>query len=385
MTTAIRAISDQRSPRTTPASAPTDREQRTPDIDITGFGIDTIRVWGHVDVGAFAQPVQRLKQTVMPGGELSPLFPTTSSARLPGGVELTVAPKDGRATAVAEFSVPRWLRGDNTQPATLEETRDVIAEFHAMAGTYVDWECSAEEFGLQRLDIARDFARVLRPGDLLERLSHIKAPRCTTKLYRTEDCTGTQTLYRRTERWTTRLYERGHQYAERATARPGERAHWEELATQEHSKVRYEVQLRTAVLQSAGLPTVQDLTHQAMWAQAEKYFHKSCFGSTVGDGAAPLIAAATRALGHEEDPRLKYLGAVLGHAWLETLGLAPAVSRNTAVKYRGYAADWNISARDLVHGDFPRVRLDLRSGTLVPDQYLLGEAGAHVAPKHAAT
>ncbi|MDD9205102.1 hypothetical protein PU560_01315, partial [Georgenia sp. 10Sc9-8] len=194
----------------------------------------------------------------------------------------------------------------------------VLGQFYALAADHVSWDCEVTALRLQRLDIARDFAPVARHGDLLERIGRVSPFRATTPLVRTDDCTGTQTLYRRTTRWVTRLYERGHQYEEKA-ARTGD-PRYRELALQERGKLRYEVQLRTAALTDAGLVTLGDLTEEALWQQAAKYFARSEFGATVGDGATWLTGVLLPRLAAE---KTKQVDAVIGQLFLEKHGLAP--------------------------------------------------------------
>ncbi|MDD9205140.1 hypothetical protein PU560_01505, partial [Georgenia sp. 10Sc9-8] len=94
-------------PATSPESVfnarPSDRQRNTPNIGHVGFGIDTIRVWCHVQDDAFMQPVQRMKQLVDDEGEFSDLIRTTSTARVDDRVDLTIMRKDGRPACVAEF------------------------------------------------------------------------------------------------------------------------------------------------------------------------------------------------------------------------------------------------------------------------------------------
>jgi hypothetical protein len=355
--------------------APSDSARNTPNFANPGhFGVDTVRVAGPVDEHSFALRVQRSKQVVDRMGVVSSPTPTTSSTVLDGGLDLTVQKGwDGRTLAVMEFSVPRRRRGDNTEPATAAEALETIGDVYAEAAEHVGWTCDPHELTLRRLDIARDFEPVLYPGELLERLSRVPPTRrAKTITWLTPDCTGVQTLYRKTDRWVARLYERGNQYAERAASRPPDRAHWERLALKEASKIRYEVEMRTQVLSQAGLSTVGDLSTDALWRQAAKYFSRARFDSVVGDGAAPLVTAATAALSTAGD-KSKFLGAVLGQAWLEHHGVRPTVSAKTADKYRKLASDWGVTGRDLQEGDFPRVRLDLDAGRLIHAEGLLSE------------
>lgn len=355
-------------------TAPTDREHNPPDSEVPGnFGVDTVRLVGPVHDGSFALPVQRSKRVVDAHGEISPQIRTTSSVMLPGGLEVVVRRgKDGATRAAVEFSVPRRRRGDNTRPATVAETLDTVGKVYASAAEHVEWDCGPDDLELHRLDIARDFEKVLYPGELLDRLARVAAPRTATNAWFTSDCTGVQTLYRKTERWTARLYERGNQYAQKAASNPSERAHYERLARQEAGKIRFEVQLRRQALRKAGLVAVQDLSTDALWEQAVKYFGTTRFGSVVGDGAAPLVEAAIAALG-KAGGKHRSLAAVFGHVWLDHYGVPSSVSANTAARYRRLASDWGVTGRDLHEGDFPRVRLDLRSGELVYAEGLLSE------------
>ncbi len=322
-----------------------------------------MRVAGRVAEGGLSLEVQRSKRTVDPTtGEISLLMPTGSAADLEDGIKLEVRPSDGGGLIAAmEFSVPRVLRGDNVTPADPGGVVSAVERMHERAGKKVRWLVDPPQMTLRRLDIARDFTNVPRPQELLGLLLRTSVSRCTPSAYLARDGIGAQTVYRETERWTTRLYARGPQYDDRArTASRGRREELGNLAERERSTVRFEVQLNGGALRSAGVRTVSDLTNEWLWAQARHYFHRARHHVTVGGGALALQAAMVRALATHSAS--KVAGALL-ESYCASHGVR-AYSPNAAAEHLRNAEAWGIGIDQLATQDGPEVRLDFDSGTL---------------------
>lgn len=351
-----------------PPLAPTDSPRSPSTIERwSWFGIDTIRLRGPVPADAFVAgtrqyfKVEANRQT----GELPPPKPSFSRLELPSGLHLEIKRIKGRPTASIELSAPRRLRGDNCEPASPAEVAVAVASAFDEASEYVDWECGLSDLEVTRLDIARDFQEVTVPAMVLEQLSHVPAARVNTAVRRTADCAGAQTLYRETDRWLVRLYDRGAMYAD-TLAGQGSGDRWSakaRLAQTERGKVRYELQLRARLLKQLGLTRVRDLDDLLLQGLSGSYFDRAALGAVVGGAAARVRHGALRAeaIGASE---YKAYGLALAQAVCDGLGLAPFASPNTVRKHRAAAVAYGLASAN-VFEDGPLRRLDLESGRLV--------------------
>lgn len=354
MTMAPRAVPDGSTPAT-------DRPRRTPDSEVH-FGIDTIRVAGRVADGALEQEVQRAKRTVdRRTGEVSLLIPTGSEATLEDGIRLDVRPRNGELFASAEFSAPRVLEGENTIPASLSAVGEAVRIVHSRAERAVTWLVDHSHLELRRLDIARDFTGIPDPQVILDLLGRGRVSRCTPSIYPTQGGMTTQTVYRETTRWKTRLYARGPHYRDKAhSARPEDRRRLLELAHRERATVRFEVQLRGDVLRDAGVRVLADLTEDWVWEQARHYFTRGGHDLPIGGGRRALGLAVRHALA--ESTASKVAGAFF-ESYCSSHGLA-AYSPNVAGGHRRNAQEWGFNWGALGDHDGDQVRLDFDSGTL---------------------
>lgn len=353
--------------RFTKVGCPTDSSRSRSNFDhLGGFGVDTIRFRGPVPPGAFrAATKQNFTVRVdRKTGEVSPLRPTVGSFKMDSGARLEMRRIADRPTAAVEFSVPGLLRGDNARPATYGEVLAAVHATYKEAASLVEWECDVDELEVVRLDIARDFRGVVDAPTMLEQLSHLRAPG-RVDVWRTKDCAGAQTVYRRTERWVARLYDRGRMYKNLAGTRgAAQERRMLALGAQEAGTVRYELELRSRLLKAEGLNRLSSLEPSVLEGYSVAYFNKLRFGDAVGGAKGRIRQAATEAQTQGPDAYRSF-GLGLTIAMLDSLGLPPtATSRATVRKHRAAAAAFGISAADLFEAG-PARRLDFQSGAVV--------------------
>ncbi len=200
-------------------------------------------------------------------------------------------------------------------------------------------------------------------GKVLASLAEVPGRRTRTCIHLDGAHTGVQTLERHTERWSTRLYQRGEHYQQRALHRRGTEAkRLEALAVSEQRRLRYEVELRSRALTDHGLATVSDLSEAVLEDLAYRYFARSAFESRVGSDGARLVEAAATL---EADGRYKQLPDVLGLLAMEGAGLRPARGSATSAKYSALAKELHLRPSDLSSAGMPATHLDWRTGLVV--------------------
>ena len=231
-------------------------------------------------------------------------------------------------------------------PATTEEVRRAIADVYAMAADRIDWACKPHELSVVRLDLARDFSGVAGAHSLLEELSHLPA-RGRTSVWRGRNCAGAQTVYRKTQRWVARLYDRGAMYEDRARAlRKADRSPYLALAEQARNTVRFELELRPRLLAEVGIYTWLDLNDGRAEALAREYFRVCRFDELVGgaEGRIREAAAQARARG---DGEYREVGLAVGQVVFDAIGMAPPASEKTVRKRRSTALAYGLTPCNL--------------------------------------
>lgn len=137
---------------------------------------------------------------------------TSAEVRVAHGVFLRADQWRGRPEVLMECSIPRLLRGDNTEAASIPDVRRATQTLWDLANEHVRWECEPDDLELMRMDVVRDFQRVPDAIGHLAGLARVPASRATTHPYMAAGSGGVQTLYRQTTRWKARLYLRSTLY-----------------------------------------------------------------------------------------------------------------------------------------------------------------------------
>ncbi len=341
-------------------------------------GVDTIRLRGQVSAGSLAVlPLQRKRLDLDHSSGTISERPTSSEVSLDEQLVLRVDTWRGRPEAVLEVSVPRLLRGDNSLPATVSEVHDAVRELHAQAAEFVRWKDAPDELEVIRLDVVRDFTGVSGGQRLLSELARLPPHRAGTAVHLTRACDGVQTLYRKTDRWQSRTYDRAEHYANRASRVSGEEAdRLRELARREQGKLRYELQLGSRAARDHGLTVVAQLRTTDLAGVSKHYFDRSRLGERVGGGESGLGDALAWLRTHD---LYKSFPAVAGQLVTEHLGIEQASSAKTQHKYRMIARRAGLTWQDLlgglrVGGVTPPRRLDFDAGTLLVGDDALGRA-----------
>ncbi len=310
--------------------------------------IDTIKVRGRVTRRALeALPVQRRASSE---GRSSS---QAAEVDLRPGVVLRVDDFRGDLEAGIEFSVPRLSRGANDRGETLQRAHELTAQLYEEAAGHVDWMCEPDQLELMRVDLVRDFrvpAESARPH--LTALAMVPGRRARTETYSSIGSSLVKTLYRKTDRWQARLYDR--------TGRSSE-------AKSDDVTVRYELQLNSRFLKAERLRVMSDLHDASSGRLLLHYFERCRFG--VGVGPALEKCAQALATGeHTSLSRRGLLGQWASDALDERSG-TPSDDSRTAVKYRRKAEALGLVPSDL-YSDSGRLdahvqRLDYASGLLV--------------------
>lgn len=331
------------------ATAATDRRRYPPNTGHPPVLVDTLRLRGPVGAAALdSLPVQRRATS---GGRA-----TSSGAevKLQPGVTLSVDDWRHGLEAVLEFSAPRLHYGANDRGATLEHTHEMAAQLYEEAATHVDWLCEVDQLQLMRLDLVRDFqVPAWAARGHLTALAQIPAARARTETYTGLGSNMVKSLYRKTDRWHARLYDR-------SASTSG--------APLEGTTVRYELQLRSRSLNDRGLRQLSDL-NEAHGAQLlRQYFDRCRFGVGVG----PVLDKWAQALSGCELSSLArrgLLGQLVCDAIDERWGAVRDDRDRTASKHRQKAAGLGLMPGDLtsgaVHAGAYVRRLDYASGLLV--------------------
>jgi hypothetical protein len=238
-------------------------------------------------------------------------------------VKLRVDDWRGCLEALVEFSVPRLLTGSNRQGASLFEAHDVLVSAYEEVSDLVGWECSPEALELMRLDLVRDFQAAKHEARLLlGGLARVPASRARTVTESAHGSASIQTLYRKTERWAARLYDRSGVCDEGA-----------DITT-----LRYELQLRSPALRREGLELLSDLEERASAALLFHYFQRCRYHVAVGPPSAKVSRIMQRS-DLTQCQRRGMLGQVQMDAWADLSGQRPNSKDATAVRHRKRAAE----------------------------------------------
>lgn len=322
---------------------PTNRSRNTPNIAHPPEAlIDTLAVRSRISRDSFEDAIRLARKSG-----------TKGVLHLLGGVRLRVDQGRGHPEAGLEFSVPRLLTGDNSHASPLADACKAFERAWAGASDLVSWVRPMEDATIMRLDLVRDFEA--EPGCSeahLAGLSRIPASRAQTVAFHAPDGPGVETVYRKTTRWDARLYLRD--------ALPHTEVHMRAA----HETVRFELQMRSTMLQERGLSSLAALEVQELSELAHERFVRCRFHVPVGDPEAKLRAAMV-ALEHLSTVDRRGL---LGQLQLDALGLPFSPRDKTVQKYRRLAATNGLSPADVLQGVLsqgtPLRRFDYARGTL---------------------
>lgn len=163
---------------------------------------------------------------------------------------------------------------------SLDMVGDVLGD---VVTRYLEPTCSWGEFGVKRVDVARDFQGVASPGFYVRGLLNVRRPYAKrTYLYADPARGNAETLYAGSGAGGVRLYDQHAAYADRGAAR---------------GAVRWEVEARgdwlAKVTGREGAPLVRDLTPHAMMRLGRERWEWSGMGTQV-DATVNVVEAIER-------------------------------------------------------------------------------------------
>lgn len=352
-----------------PHDSPSNREVVTPD---GGVGVDTFAVRGP----APADLPKRLRhiRTDRSLQELGVDSLTRAWERVDVGKTTAWVGADRRTGPLEvriEVGMPSALNGHNTYPVPLchfHEAADAILDVLSRELPLPD----AEDFRLTRLDLVRDFRAITDIDGTLRALAD-GAPRQPLTQIQYEGREGNLATLVRTspKRWDIRAYDKGEEL--RAKSRRGAkptRALLHAWGGVIHDVLRWELQLRSAVLRQDRIDNPMSVSPESLEATARKFFIRQGFGVILSRGSAHAAAALQRLVtaGRSADERL--LAQYLTN---ELLGVAGGMSHNTRDRARALAREVGLVPTDLLPSRGVPGRLDFDSGALLEgDQALTG-------------
>jgi len=323
-------------------------------------GIDTIRVRGSVEepkgLDGFAKVGLRRIDGV--------LVPSIAILKVEGAPQFRLTLTSRPPQAVFEFSIPKWVWGDNLVTVSTDVAMDAVCCAMARAKPVLSWLDAPANLRLVRVDLVRDFV----VGDPFAVTSFIEGQRRLDPPYRppvqTWDENAEYTNLRRGtgHRWRNSLYDKAAEVASRAhQTRPGpNREGLLALSEAATGVLRNELLLRSPVLREQRLESMSDLTRANTERLHRQYFERAGFHHEVGNFDKVRVAAISAT----ENDR-KRLPKIIGMLWMDGLGIPYAMSENTKREYRRTARRLGLTAADVSEASEAAVRLDYDSGELI--------------------
>jgi hypothetical protein len=235
--------------------------------------------------------------------------------------------------------------------------RLVLAALAVVGGELVSLPvCPVSEFSVTRADIARDFAEVERPGELIRALASVHRPWARLNLVHADASRNrAQTLMVGSKTsFLVRLYDK----------------HTESEGAAPAGTVRWEVEGKRSLLQRADIRVLGDLTEERMGAVARERWDWSGMGREVICGmpalldrlsGRPLVLATgcgvRETSGNEIDrPAGVSLSAAqcrgfIGYLAYKACGVESDIGSETLAKYRRVEREYGIVAADLFGGE----------------------------------
>lgn len=221
-----------------------------------------------------------------------------------------------------EFSVPRWLEGNNNAASSVERVREALEGVGALLLERYDIAVDVEATWLRRVDLVRDFSGATNAQALLRGLSRLAPahPAIKTALH-TAPVAGREQpscLVRGTTEYVGRLYDKTLESAQ-GPAPAGE------------GRVRFELQLRRSLVTKKGLRSLQGLETAPVDELARSYFYRFAFHHEVLTGG---MEAVLRRIGPDLSAQdRKQLPAALGLEVLRQFDVRPSVCGKTLKRH----------------------------------------------------
>lgn len=271
-------------------------------------------------------------------GEIRSIGASTNvRASLGNGVGATLEQRSGVAWLRVEGSVPATLTGVNIVPASVDEMRLAVAEWHELLQDHVELAHGLDDASLRRIDHATDFI-----GEGFRQHLQALAPAldfqgAVPKFY-ADGQGGLESIHAPATDWVVRIYDKQREWA---IKHPGS-----DLPELVRDRSRLEVQLNTRRVRSAGLRRLGDATIEKVEKVFRPWFQRLGMGLVVrsdADRQERLKAAATQ-LGGRAFARLT------GVLQASALGLPEGMNKKTVYAARRDAATFGLSEADFSAG-----------------------------------
>ena len=220
----------------------------------------------------------------------------------------------GRVTGKTEFNPSRMVDPEGWGLATPAEAESTLASVLPAIEEFMTPSSPPEHWRLRRLDLAKDFQYVVRPGDTIRALSPIPRQWARRNLVHADPRRhGAQTLMVGSGAGVVRLYDK----------------HAESKGKAPKGTLRWETECRDGWLDIyGGMRLLRDVDDEHCLALAQNRWDWSGMGATVG-GMVPVYELA-------EEAGLTWREQVgfLGWLWAQALGRSPALSKEAKARYR---------------------------------------------------
>lgn len=268
-----------------------------------------------------------------------------------------------------EFSAPSVQDGHNRIPLPFDCLPDLLRDSWQVVRNEVDDMPPFERVRLSRLDVARDLEGVQNIPATLLAISQRPASRVRVDRLERGQGGQWQTLTRGSrKRWRAVAYGKAEQLREAAsdTYDADRRALLLEAADQSAGRLRWELQLRSAMLRERGLRDPGDYDQELLYAMSAHYFERTRFADITDGGSQRLHDILVDLTPCERRGVLTVLSSDL-------IGLPTPLSHNPEDTYRRLVRDLRLSPQDLVGDDRDPRRLDFARGVELTGSDATGE------------
>jgi hypothetical protein len=283
--------------------------------------------------------------------------------------------RSGTPEVRVEFSAPSVLHGHNRLPLALDVLPDLLREAWQVVRDEVADMPSFERVRLSRLDLARDLEGVENIPATLLAISQRPASRIRVDRLERGQSGQWQTLTRGTrKRWRAVAYGKAEQLREAAseTYDVDRRALLLDAAGNSEGRLRWELQLRSAMLREQGLRDPDNYDQELLYAMSARYFERTRFADITDGGSQRLHDILTELTPTDRRGVLTVLSSDL-------IGLPIPLSHNPEDTYRRVVRDLKLSPQDLVGDDRDPRRLDFASGLELTSRRVAGQQGTLAA------
>lgn len=347
--------------------APSNTAPSTPKTDPHPYmGVDTVAVrLPYVEHSlATTRVVQRLNRDT---GQV--LTYSGGAYEMSPGLPVMVKADDRHGKFIRlEWSVPRLMKGNNTQAATAEEVLNCAQAVYDDVSRQVEFAGPWSDMTVSRLDLVRDVHGVEEVGPLLRLLSSVPGAGGSRRhLYNDPQRGNAETLQIASPgRWSVTAYDKAAEQVTAASRSRGdlERAHHLEQAQRADGQLRLEICLRGPVVpKRLGTTRLVDAMEETIMNDAAQHYFKATRLNTPVGGVKRLDAALARMALHPKHSKMAT--RLTGILYQQARGLRPTESRNTMAKYLAVARLYGLTAADLVLEDRPTVRVDWDTATVI--------------------